>query len=233
MPSLVQRRGGSSGRPAFLRVVPPAAPDTSMTEPVPSHRLWTPEGFSAEDEWTHADDAEALAGNGRFILPLNVYSDMSPEARRAAQARIGVVLSPSESVEALEPFLSELALVALAFPAFSDGRSFSKAELLRSRYGYTGALRATGQVLVDQLPHMLRLGFDEFEITNPTLIKRLEEGRVGGLPLAYQPTAEPAAPGETYSWRRVPARCTASATSKAPPVFRFFKPGEQVTKGSG
>ena len=60
--------------------------------------------------------------------------------------------------------------MALAFPAFNDGRSFSKAELLRSRYGFTGAVRAVGQVLVDQLPHMLRLGFSEFEVTNPTLI---------------------------------------------------------------
>lgn len=176
-----------------------------MTEAAVSHRLWTPTGF-AEDEWTHADNAEALSGNGRFILPLNVFLDLSPETRRAAQARIGVLLSSPDPVEALEPFLSELALVALAFPAFSDGRSFSKAELLRSRYAYAGALRATGQVLVDQLPHMLRLGFTEFEVSNPILLKRLEEGRTGGLPLAYQPTAKPAAPGEAYSWRRVPGR---------------------------
>lgn len=176
-----------------------------MTEAAVSHRLWTLAGF-AEDEWTQADNAEALSGNGRFILPLNVFLDLSPETRRAAQARIGVLLSSPDPVESLEPFLSELALVALAFPAFSDGRSFSKAELLRSRYAYAGALRATGQVLVDQLPHMLRLGFTEFEVSNPILLKRLEEGRTGGLPLAYQPTAKPAAPGEAYSWRRVPGR---------------------------
>ena len=93
--------------------------------------------------------------------------------------------------------------MALAFPAFNDGRSFSKAELLRSRYHFEGAVRATGQVLVDQLPHMLRLGFDEFEMSNPVLLKRLEEGRVGGLGLYYQPTEASEPKGPKYSWRRL------------------------------
>lgn len=177
-----------------------------MTEPAPT-RLWTQDGFR-DDAWTHAEDAGALAGQGRFILPLAVYLDMGPEERAAAGGRIGVRLNPPEGVEALEPYLASLPLVALAFPAFNDGRSFSKAELLRSRHGFRGALRATGQVLVDQLPHMLRLGFSEFEVSNPVLIRRLSEGHTGGLPLAYQPTAEPAPEppgslGHRYSWRRV------------------------------
>ena len=92
--------------------------------------------------------------------------------------------------------------MALAFPAFNDGRSFSKAELLRSRHHFEGAVRATGQVLIDQLPHMLRLGFDEFEVSHPVLIQRLEAGEVGGLGLYYQPTAKPASDGAKYSWRR-------------------------------
>lgn len=174
-----------------------------MTEPLPQPLLWTPQGFQ-DDSWAHAESAEALAGEGRFILPLAAYLDLGPEARRAAGDRLGVRLLPAEPVEALEAALGQLALIALAFPAFSDGRSFSKAELLRSRYRFSGILRATGQVLVDQLPHMLRLGFDQFEVSDPTLIRRLREGRTGGLPLAYQPTAKPAAPGEHYSWRRVP-----------------------------
>jgi uncharacterized protein (DUF934 family) len=116
-----------------------------------------------------------------------------------------VLLLPGEALEKIVPLLDTLPLVALAFPAFNDGRSFSKAELLRSRYKFGGSLRATGQVLIDQLPHMLRLGFTEFEVSHPTLIARLEAGRTGGLPLYYQPTATTAAKGEKYSWRRRPA----------------------------
>ena len=95
-----------------------------------------------------------------------------------------------------------MTLVALAFPSFSDGRSFSKAELLRSRHHFEGAIRATGQVLIDQLPHMLRLGFSEFEVSHPVLIKRLEAGQTGGIALYYQPTAKPSQKGQKYSWRR-------------------------------
>lgn len=170
----------------------------------PSPRLWTPAGFR-EDEWIHAEGAEALAGNGRFILPLAAFLALDPEQRRSAKERLGVLLQPGDKIDAIVGLLDELSLVALAFPAFSDGRSFSKAELLRSRHGFKGAVRATGQVLVDQLPHMLRLGFDEFEVANPVLIGRLEKGEVGGLGLYYQPTATASARKGKYSWRRARA----------------------------
>lgn len=171
--------------------------------PAPEARLWTPDGFR-EDEWRHAETAEALAGNGRFILPLQAFLDLDPDVHRLAKERLGVLLTPAEPVDAIVPYLPELSLVALAFPVFSDGRSFSKAELLRSRHGFEGPLRATGQVLIDQLPHMLRLGFTEFEVSHPVLIARLEKGDTGGLPLYYQPAVKPAAPGAKYSWRRTP-----------------------------
>ncbi len=177
-----------------------------MTEQTPeiAARLWTPRGFR-EDEWAHAETADALSGNGRFILPLQAFLDLEPEVRRSAKERIGVLLQPGDQLEKIAGLLDQLSLVALAFPAFSDGRSFSKGELLRSRYHFEGAVRATGQVLVDQLPHMLRLGFDEFEVSHPVLLKRLEEGRTGGLGLYYQPTAKPEPKGPKYSWRRVRA----------------------------
>lgn len=177
-----------------------------MTEPLPPEpRLWTPDGFR-DDDWTHGADAEALASNRKVILPLAAFMALEPQDRADVQSRLGVLVAPGEALDPILPFLPVLDLVALAFPAFSDGRSFSKAELLRSRYGYKGALRATDQVLVDQLPHMLRVGFDEFEITSPVLLKRLQAGRVGGLSVYYQPTAREADAGEGYSWRRRPAK---------------------------
>ncbi|MDG4851146.1 MULTISPECIES: DUF934 domain-containing protein [unclassified Mesorhizobium] len=173
-----------------------------MTEPTKSEtRLWTPNGFR-EDEWTHAESAEALAGNGRFILPLQAFLGLDDDIRRSAKERLGVLLLPGDELDKIVGLLDQLSLVALAFPAFNDGRSFSKGELLRTRHNFKGAVRATGQVLVDQLPHMLRLGFDEFEVSNPVLLKRLEEGRTGGLPVYYQPAVEPKAKGPKYSWRR-------------------------------
>ncbi len=173
--------------------------ETTLSSP----RLWTPAGFR-EDEWSRADDAGALAGNGRFILPLQPFLDLDPEVRKSARERLGVELQAGDELRTIAGLLDDLSLVALAFPAFSDGRSFSKAELLRSRHGFKGAVRATGEVLVDQLPHMLRLGFDEFEIKHPVLLRRLEAGQVGGLGFYYQPTGSPERSGAGYSWRRRP-----------------------------
>lgn len=178
-----------------------------MTQPseMPATRLWTPAGFR-EDEWSRAESAEALSGNGRFILPLDVVLGLGGDLRRSAKERIGVMLMPGDAVDGIAGLLDQLSLVALAFPAFNDGRSFSKAELIRSRYRFQGPVRATGQVLVDQLPHMLRLGFDEFEVSDAVLIRRLEQGLTGGVPLYYQPTAKAAdRRGQRYAWRGVRA----------------------------
>lgn len=49
--------------------------------------------------------------------------------------------------------------IELQFPKFTDGRAYSQAVLLRRRYKFTGDLRATGDVLIDQLVHMHRSGF--------------------------------------------------------------------------
>ena len=174
-----------------------------MTGPTPEaqKRLWTPTGF-CDDEWSHAESAGALTGNGRFVLPLAEFLGLDEQTRISAKERLGVLLAPGDSLDTIAGLLGQLSLVALAFPAFTDGRSYSKAELLRSRHGFEGAVRATGQVLIDQLPHMLRVGFDQFEVSHPLLIERLEAGRIGGIPLYYQPAATPSDDGQAYSWRR-------------------------------
>jgi uncharacterized protein (DUF934 family) len=176
-----------------------------MTETaIETPRLWTPEGFR-EDAWHHADILEDTSGNEAVILPLAAFRTLDAGKRKAMAGRLGVLLAPGEAVETIVPFLANLALVALAFPAFNDGRSFSKAELLRRRHGYSGPLRAVGDVLIDQIPHMLRTGFTEFEVKNPTTLRRLAEGHLGGLPGHYQPAAKPADKPSGYSWRRKPA----------------------------
>ena len=53
-------------------------------------------------------------------------------------------------------------LIILDFPKFTDGRAYTQARLLRERLGYTGELRASGAVFIDQLPFLLRCGFDSF-----------------------------------------------------------------------
>jgi len=73
---------------------------------------------------------------------------------------VGVALGNDVDVEELAPDLPRLALVALNFPKWVDGRAYSQAHLLRARYRFEGEIRATGEVLVDMLPLLQRTGFD-------------------------------------------------------------------------
>lgn len=164
-------------------------------------RLWTEAGF-IDDDWSRTDDAEQLSGNGRIILPLAAFLALDDETRSANAERIGVHLEPGDAIDAILPHLATLPMISLGFPAYNDGRSYSKAELLRSRHGYQGALRASGDVLIDQVRHMLRTGFSELEVTNETVIRRLSEGRPGGIDFYFQPTGRKESAGEAYSWRR-------------------------------
>jgi len=70
------------------------------------------------------------------------------------------VLTLANDVDPRTLDLSGITRIDLQFPAFTDGRAYSQAFLLRRRLGFTGELRATGDVLIDQLVQMQRTGFD-------------------------------------------------------------------------
>ena len=72
-----------------------------------------------------------------------------------------VRLEPGDEARDLLPFLDRLKLVEVNFPAYTDGRGYTAARVLREA-GYTGELRAVGDVLIDQLALMRRCGFDSF-----------------------------------------------------------------------
>jgi uncharacterized protein (DUF934 family) len=75
-----------------------------------------------------------------------------------------VWISPDDDFEPFVPHLLLLEILAVDFPSFRDGRGYSVATLLRTRYGWAGQLRAIGDVLRDQLNYMRRCGFDAFAI---------------------------------------------------------------------
>ena len=104
-------------------------------------------------------------------------------------AAIGVVWPNNRRVAELAPYLDRLALVVLVFPTFKDGRAYSQARLLRERLGYTGGLRATGAVFLDQLPFLLRCGFDSFESDQPGFGAALEKARTL-FSVVYQPAED-------------------------------------------
>jgi len=82
--------------------------------------------------------------------------------------RVGVRVQPNEAVEVLAYDLPRIAVVALVFPKFRDGRAYSAAMLLRTRLAYAGEVRAVGEVLLEQARFMIRCGFDAFEPADHT-----------------------------------------------------------------
>ena len=113
------------------------------------------------DETWHLLDKDAtldgLSNSDDLIVPLGLWL-------KARDGGLGVWLDSDEQVEAIAEDLQYFQVVALNFPVFSDGRSYSNARLLRDRYQYPGEVRAIGDVLRDQLFFMRRCGFDAFAL---------------------------------------------------------------------
>lgn len=122
------------------------------------------DGRVAEDPFVRVGDEEPVPGDVPVLLPASRFlAESAAFARRAAP--LGVIWPNNRNVAELAPHRDGLALVALVFPTFRDGRAYSQARLLRERYGFRGELRATGQVLRDQFVFLARAGFDAFEVT--------------------------------------------------------------------
>ena len=120
-------------------------------------------GRIATDIFVHVPDGAELPGDGAVLVSAARFLE-DPEALLKRSGKLGVTWPNNRDVDDLVPYLERLAVIALVFPSFRDGRAYSQARLLRERHGYDGELRATGQVLRDQFVFMLRAGFDTFEV---------------------------------------------------------------------
>ena len=147
-------------------------------------------GAFADDPWA-----------GREILALPDFREH--EAAGSLPDPLGVHLDPGVAVEAIAPHLARIALVSIAFPKFTDGRGYSMGWLLRRRLGFSGEMRAVGDVLFDEMQFMVRCGFDAFDIVDPATLKLLADGRhAAAFGHFYQPGLEREIPAGTRPWAR-------------------------------
>jgi uncharacterized protein (DUF934 family) len=116
-----------------------------------------------EDTWRRAALGEAISDAGDLLVPVARFREQ-PEAWLGRTGRLGLLVPTNEEPESLAGVLGKLALVAVEFASFHDGRGYSLARLLRERYGFSGELRAVGYVLRDQLFYLERVGFNAFEL---------------------------------------------------------------------
>ncbi|MDA7088576.1 DUF934 domain-containing protein [Pseudomonas sp. SA3-5] len=106
---------------------------------------------------------DGLSNCDDLIVPLALWVE-HPSALKARDGGLGVWLDAGEEIEEIADQLDNFQVIALNFPAFTDGRHCSSAYLLRTRYGYKGEVRAIGDVLRDQLFALKRCGFDAFAL---------------------------------------------------------------------
>lgn len=145
-------------------------------------------GKIATDVFVHvADDAEIPVDGGILISAARFLGDAEALSGRAGKT--GVIWPNNRDIDDLVPWLDRLAVVALVFPSFRDGRAYSQARVLRERHGYRGELRATGQVLRDQFVFMLRAGFDAFQV-NKEADAEAFAATVKRYSVFYQPTGD-------------------------------------------
>lgn len=111
------------------------------------------------------DPATVAVPAGKFIVPLSLWLvQRDVLAARTAAGEIAVWIAADERPETLKGLLDQFPLIAVDFPKFTDGRGYSIAYNLRTRLGWTGELRAVGDVLRDQLFSMQRVGFDAYSV---------------------------------------------------------------------
>lgn len=131
------------------------------------------------------EDGQSLPENQPVIVPL-AYWQAHRDTLLEREAPVGVCLEPGEEPADLAADLPHLPLVAVHFPAFKDGRGYSYARELRTRYRFTGEVRAVGDVLQDQLFYMHRVGFNAFEVRADRDIEEALENGLRPFSVTYQ-----------------------------------------------
>jgi uncharacterized protein (DUF934 family) len=152
------------------------------------------------DSWRLLADDEPIPAQGGVILPKARFL-AEAGGLAASNAAIGLALEPSDSLDDLGDHLDRAALVTVKFPKFGDGRAFSLARLLRERHGYAGEIRATGDVLIDLIPFMGRVGIDAYVVVHEPTRAALAAGRVPLVPYFYQPASDGARKPEAAAGR--------------------------------
>ena len=124
-----------------------------------SNMILRADGTWAPDTTRLVRDAAQPVAAGD-VVPLATYLGLTPVQREG----VGVWLAPDSEPGQVAEFTGAVGVIAVDFPAFKDGRGFSTATLLRTRYGFRGDLRAIGDVLIDQLFYLRRVGFTSFAL---------------------------------------------------------------------
>ncbi len=174
-----------------------------------------------KDRW-HAlggEDGPPVSITPAAHLLLDLAQWHAVRAHWPAGMPVGLKLANDQDVEDVAADLGRFELVALHFPKWVDGRAYSQARLLRSRYRFAGELRATGEVLVDMLPLLARTGFDAVVLRADQSVDAAERA-LRFFPGHYQ--------GDAADNRPLFARPTGTAERLARQADEFVQAGASI-----
>ena len=146
------------------------------------------DGVFVEDPFYFVPDGKAYPEDRGVIVTLARFQG-ERENLFAHHKLIGVRLASNENPQELKADLPRLAVVVLEFPKFRDGRAFSWARMLRTRFGYAGEIRAAGDFLPDQLAFMARTGFDAWEVRQDFTLEQFRHAMTE-ITAPYQSSAD-------------------------------------------
>ena len=164
------------------------------------------DGATATESWHYLDDDAPLTDAPSIITLARLQAEADTLTSRSAP--LGVILhadglgktDQGEDARALAPYVDMLTLIAIHFPTYRNGRGYSAARVLRQEFGFSGELRATGDVLYDQWAMMNRCGINAFELAKDISLDTFKTA-LGELSGAYQPAADQHQGGQK-GWRR-------------------------------
>ncbi len=146
------------------------------------------DGKLVSDTFVDVSGAERIPAAGAVLVSYEQWQAQR-DGLLERGAPLGIRLRSEQAPDLIAADLQHLALVALEFPKFRDGRAYSYARLLRERYGFPGELRAVGDVLLEQLFFMLRTGFNAFELQSDDPLGAYRTA-LNDFSVWYQPTGD-------------------------------------------
>ncbi|MCW8887293.1 MAG: DUF934 domain-containing protein [Motiliproteus sp.] len=145
------------------------------------------DGGIVDDEWQLLEECSEVTveslESDKLILPFAEW--LARFNQQGASPDQGVWLDDPDQLQSLSSEIKRLPVVAVRFHEFTDGRGFSVGAILRETYGFSGELRAFGNLLVDQLPLLRRCGFNAFVLADEDQRQQAVE-LLAQSPLSYQ-----------------------------------------------
>jgi uncharacterized protein (DUF934 family) len=141
------------------------------------------DGALTEDTWQvvdheHLKDGVDLTHNEQWLIPLSLWEGVADKLE-PGQNQVGVWVNGDEPLENFYGKTSNMPVIAIKFPVFTDGRGFSLARQLREQYDYAGEVRAMGYFLQDQMYYLRRCGFNAFLVNDdadvPSVLESLQD----------------------------------------------------------